>query len=542
MFFLPSGIMTESGPSPFSPADLTLTGWWDPSDLSTMWQDTAGTTPVTADGDVVARIDDKSGNSRNFTQSTSGARPVYRTSGGLHWLEFAGSGDWMINSATLATLYGSTTFNAVVSARADSITLSTTPLLAPAVLHGDEGAVTVGWAATSLIGTSNFDGSTDYTSVANTLGDDVVVYARHESGTLYLSRNSVFVDASVASGSTSDLGSNDKAVLFTNYAQNQFMNGRLYGAATTTTALTEQERIDLTVWMGEKAGLTIPTSSSRGLFGGGYTGSYSNVIDYVTIETTGNATDFGDLSVARAYIAACSSSTRCLFGGGFTGSASSDVIDYVTFATTGNATDFGDLSVARYYVSACSSSTRGVFGGGTDGSILNVIDYVTIASTGNATDFGDLTVARYGAGACSSTTRGLFGGGYTGSTSDVIDYVTIATTGNATDFGDLTAARSGVAGCSSATRGLFGGGVSSDTIDYVTIATTGNATFFGYLTSSRAYLSACSSATRGVFAGGVSSNVIDYVTIASTGDATDFGDLTAARSGLAACSNAHGGL
>ena len=453
MFFLPSGIMTVSGPAPWSPADLTLTGWWDPSDLSTMWKDTAGTDPVTADGDVVARIDDKSGNGRNFTQSTSGARPTYKTSGGLYWLEFAASGDWMINSATIATLYGSTTFNAVVSARPESITTSTTPILAPAVLHGDEGAVTVGWVATSLIGASNFDGSTDSASVANTLSDDVVVYARHESGNLYLSRNSVFVDASAASGNTSDFGSSDKAVLFTNYAQNQFINGRFYGAATTTTALTEQERIDLTVWMGEKAGLTIPTSSSRGLFGGGYNESYTNTVDYITIESTGNATDFGDLTVARYALAACSSSTRGVFGGGDTG-ARSNVIDYVTIASTGNATDFGDLTVARYTLAACSSSTRGLFGGGDTGARSNVIDYVTIASTGNATDFGDLTVARYTLAACSSSTRGLFGGGDTGARSNVIDYVTIASTGNATDFGDLTVARYYPSACSNAHGGL----------------------------------------------------------------------------------------
>ena len=29
-------------------------------------------------------------------------------------------------------------------------------------------------------------------------------------------------------------------------------------------------------------------------------------------------------------------------------------IDYITIATTGNATDFGDLTVARYKVGACS--------------------------------------------------------------------------------------------------------------------------------------------------------------------------------------------
>ena len=46
--------------------------------------------------------------------------------------------------------------------------------------------------------------------------------------------------------------------------------------------------------------------ASRGVFGGGFTGSYSNVLDYVTIQTAGNATDFGDLTVARDGLAACS--------------------------------------------------------------------------------------------------------------------------------------------------------------------------------------------------------------------------------------------
>jgi FlaG/FlaF family flagellin (archaellin) len=46
----------------------------------------------------------------------------------------------------------------------------------------------------------------------------------------------------------------------------------------------------------------------RGIFAGGSTGSTTNVIDYVTITTTGNATDFGDLSVARTGHSSCSNS------------------------------------------------------------------------------------------------------------------------------------------------------------------------------------------------------------------------------------------
>ena len=44
----------------------------------------------------------------------------------------------------------------------------------------------------------------------------------------------------------------------------------------------------------------------RGVFGGGHDGSASNVIDYITISSTGGATDFGDLTVARNNLAATS--------------------------------------------------------------------------------------------------------------------------------------------------------------------------------------------------------------------------------------------
>jgi hypothetical protein len=40
-----------------------------------------------------------------------------------------------------------------------------------------------------------------------------------------------------------------------------------------------------------------------GLFGGGVS---TNVIQYVTIASTGNATDFGDLLTNTPYLAACS--------------------------------------------------------------------------------------------------------------------------------------------------------------------------------------------------------------------------------------------
>ena len=106
--------------------------------------------------------------------------------------------------------------------------------------------------------------------------------------------------------------------------------------------------------------VTLQLSIGRGCFGGGYDGgNYVNTIDYITIATTGNATDFGDLTVARYGLAACSSSTRGCFGGGYS-TTNVNIIDYITIATTGNATDFRDLTVARHYLAACSDVHGGL--------------------------------------------------------------------------------------------------------------------------------------------------------------------------------------
>ena len=142
------------------------------------------------------------------------------------------------------------------------------------------------------------------------------------------------------------------------------------------------------------------SSPTRGIYFGGSPSTSSsdsvNTIVYVTIQTLGDAQDFGDLTNVNAYTGPggiVSSTTRGIRGGG--GGANPftrvNTIDYVTMASTGNAQDFGDLSYAPNGAMGCSSLTRGIFAGGKTGSgSVNTIDYVTIASTGNAQDFGDM--------------------------------------------------------------------------------------------------------------------------------------------------------
>lgn len=72
---------------------------YDPSDLTTLFQDSAGTTPVTADDQPVGRMLDLSGNGNHATQSTAAARPLYRTDGALHRL----TGDDVDDTLNLGT-------------------------------------------------------------------------------------------------------------------------------------------------------------------------------------------------------------------------------------------------------------------------------------------------------------------------------------------------------------------------------------------------------------------------------------------------------
>ena len=297
---------------------------------------------------------------------------------------------------------------------------------------------------------------------------------------------------------------------------------------------------------------------ARGIWASGsfYTGSGQtaiNIIEYVTISTAGNAVDFGDTSQQWKYNAGCASRTRGVTGGGISAAGTpvySNTMEYITISSTGNTTDFGDLlSDNKVYPASLSSATRGIWGnGGASGSKINTIGYATIASLGNCVDFGDTTQARSNSSGLSSPTRGIFAGGYTPTEVKTIDYITIASTGNAQDFGDQTQGGQASAGSGSSTRGLIWGSVVApkNTIDFITISTTGNAIDFGDSLNELGYGNSCSSPIRSVRGGGqdgTATNVIEYVSIATQGNAVDFGDLsTIDHRACGTYSNGHGGL
>ena len=301
----------------------------------------------------------------------------------------------------------------------------------------------------------------------------------------------------------------------------------------------------------------------RGIFAAGYNAEDSTeteIITYIQTSSLGNAQDFGDMDANTdgSRRGGCSDTIRGLAGGGTPAAVH---IDYITMASTGDSIDFGNLNAGRYMASACSSSTRGVWMAGyqhPSGSI-NAIDYVQIQTLGNALDFGDTTVASRGVSCAASPTRGFCLGITAGDSDGLhdtgIDMITFSSTGNAIDFGTLQNGVITSGAGSNHTRAVVGGRQGPSTayaavIQRFEMNSGGNAVSFGDLTVSRSTgHNAVTNATRIVWGGGFTdpnnanvSTVIDYLQFASEGNAQNFGDMGTKRDFYAGICDTHGGL
>ena len=330
------------------------------------------------------------------------------------------------------------------------------------------------------------------------------------------------------------------------------------------------QRRDIQYLGGDSANSVITTSTNsnrgtgtRAIILGGRGNSSSNLvdmIDFFTINTQGNAKDFGNLTAAHYSIGVVCDGTRVVAAGGRTPSFTQD-IDFFTISSQGDAADSGyDLNNTEN-PAALSDSIRGVFAITSGSAYKNAIDYITIQSLGNAKDFGDLTDIRGYGEALASKTRGCFIGGLDTTQPapdldiDVIDFVTIRSTGNAIDFGNLNVAVSQPGAASNAVRGIICGGTPNnqttvlDNIQFITIATTGNAVDFGDLLNVSVAGTTVANSTRFVHHRGRTNsgdgsrvNVIEFAEIASTGSTLEFGDLVDDPSDRDGTSNGHGGL
>ena len=99
-----SGFLPHVRPSGTAPSISGEGAWYDPSDLSTLWSDTARTTPAVVDGPVQA-IDDKSGNGHHILLEGGLEAGTLRTDDGIYWIdmgdEFSPTTSYAVSTVSL---------------------------------------------------------------------------------------------------------------------------------------------------------------------------------------------------------------------------------------------------------------------------------------------------------------------------------------------------------------------------------------------------------------------------------------------------------
>lgn len=257
------GSALAGGGAAWSPLELFAAGevgvWFDPSDFSTLFQDSAGTTPVTAVGDPVGRINDKSGNDNHATQATVGKRPLLQQDGaGKYYLDFDGTDDALATGAIdfsagdeMTICVGvrkeiDSTARPIVALRDSPLTNGSFALTGPAF-----SAPTFGYSSQGTVIASNNVNNATY--AAPFLG---VVSTRSKISTDYLSGriNAVGVFSSTSNQGTGNYA-NDAIYIAKIAYYGSYFNGRIYqlivrGAATA-------DPTDVEAYVAGKTGVTL---------------------------------------------------------------------------------------------------------------------------------------------------------------------------------------------------------------------------------------------------------------------------------------------
>lgn len=222
----------------FTPSSLSPLVWLDFSDLSTLWKDTARTDPVTADGDAVASVTDKSGNGYHLVQETAANRPLYKTDGTYRWLLFDGVND-AFNFAVSVPISDNMTFCRALS-RSSSSHHSMGIGNSLGIAHEEY------WWSDSKHYHGQVAGAADTAT-----GNFLLTTIRAGAATSTLRRNAI-----QHSTGTAYTASATSQPLFGS-AGMQFTNGKIYQQIVCASALSGANLASLETWVGAKAGLVL---------------------------------------------------------------------------------------------------------------------------------------------------------------------------------------------------------------------------------------------------------------------------------------------
>jgi len=241
------------------PATLSPHLWLDPSDLTTLFQNSNGTGAVAADNDPVGYIGDKSGNGNHFIEATAAARPIYKTSAGLSWLAFDGVDDSiggpLVNGFITEAVYDIFCAGIVNTIATDDP--SDQPTFNDALFSDGGGLIGLHFRQSApRMCAFNYDGSPDTANDDYTAGEAFVAHIRHSGGNLSLTQNAR-ATVTVASGDTGSVINPASIGRNRTDTSHAWTDCKFYGMIARKTIFSAGEVAALKTYMGAKVGLVL---------------------------------------------------------------------------------------------------------------------------------------------------------------------------------------------------------------------------------------------------------------------------------------------
>lgn len=261
-----NGAICIQNPETFNPLSLFSLGepggWYDPNDLTTLFQDDAGTIPVTAPGQVVGRMLDKSGHGLHMIQATEANKPTYGVDAlGHGYLQTDGVDDVMNTLANMDfTTTNKATFCVGAYKQSDAVVGSILELSVAANANLrtfgmiTPNSVNTPSAAVRSSGSVGFPSAISQPNYPAPMAQVLTGLTDISIPQSIIRINGAQAGVNNANQGTGNYGSFPLYILRRGTGANPF-NGRFYGAIVRGAASTPQQVADMEAWMSIRVGV-----------------------------------------------------------------------------------------------------------------------------------------------------------------------------------------------------------------------------------------------------------------------------------------------
>lgn len=373
------------------PDDASVTLWLDISDFGSLWQNTAGSTAVTAVGQLVKRIDNK-GSAGGYFENSTGWYLRQSTSSG-YYLEADGATEF-VSSGAASGFISASAGEVIVACRPDSSSDpgNTDYWYAPSIWQVDDGEAGVSFFSSTSARAFNQDGAQDAITLTHVQGTDQLFTWQHTGGNILAVVGFGAPAGSTASGNTTTL-TNGFTIGNAYHGSYPNFTGRFYGIVAKNSTFTSDERARLQWFLHRKMIPVTPTGASVPTVTDNIGNTYTRVVAAVdaasklwtgvavchSAKTSGTTPSITiTFPAATGYYAAAQAIE-------FSGLMGADSVDVTATATnTGSTGSLNVLTAGTAQANALAFSVYGLYNGDTAANMTAPSGYTQTGATQDA--------------------------------------------------------------------------------------------------------------------------------------------------------------